>query len=96
MVHLDSSVADTRGLRSFAHFIKTRGREVDAALARRPAPSGQEVPRGAIVDMRPDAAKKRKRTQLKRKKVVGSEECERRRSPRSGPRRSPRVGNVSE
>ena len=45
---------------------------------------------------RPDAAKKRKRAQLKRKKAVGSEECERRRSPRSGPRRSPRVGNVSE
>ena len=76
---------------------------INAALARRPAPSGQEVPRGAIVDMRsqrgasrPDAAKKRKRAQLKRKKAVGSEECERRRSPRSGPRRSPRVGNVSE
>ena len=77
--------------------------DINAALARRPAPSGQEVPRGAIVDMRsqrgaprPDAAKKRKRAQLKRKKAVGSEECERRRSPRSGPRRSPRVGNVSE
>ena len=65
---------------------------INAALARRPAPSGQEVPRGAIVDMRPDTAKKRakkrKRAQLKRKKAVGSEE--------SGLRRSPRVGNVSE